>query len=353
MVTEQGGTADPGIWDAYVDEVWLGRHREEILEPELAIVDPHHHLWWDAPVRYRFEDLLADLGSGHAVHASIYMEAGAMHRADGPEHLRAVGETEYANGIAAMSASGQFGSARACAGIVGHCELRAGDASEELLQAHIAAGNGRFRGVRVNAYHDEYVRMGDVPPKGLLLDPDFRRGFARLAPLGLVADAMCLHTQLLELADLAAAFPDTAIVLNHVGGPTRVGPYAGQLDAVAADWSAGMRTLAGCPNVVVKLGGLANPFFCDLTFRSSARPPSSEDLAAAFRPWMEPTIEWFGAGRCMFESNFPADKCTCSYPVLWNAFKRLAQACSTDEKTALFAGTAARVYRLPAPAGRS
>jgi predicted TIM-barrel fold metal-dependent hydrolase len=203
----------------------------------------------------------------------------------------------------------------------------------------------------VNAYYDEYVRMGDVPLKGLLLDRDFRRGFARLAPHGLVADAMCLHTQLLELADLATAFPDTTIVLDHIGGPTRVGPYASRLDAVAADWSAGMRALAGCPNVVVKLGGLANPFFCDLTFRGRARPPSSEELAAAFRPWVEPTIEWFGADRCMFESNFPADKCTCSYPVLWNAFKRLAQGCSADERTAMFSGTAVRVYSLAASGG--
>jgi predicted TIM-barrel fold metal-dependent hydrolase len=345
MVIDDGSTTDAGIWDAYVDEDWLGRQREEILEPARPIVDPHHHLWWDTPVRYRFEDLLADLGSGHAVHTTVYMEAGAMYRADGPEHLRAVGETEYANGIAAMSASGQFGPTRVCGGIVGHCDLRAGDASEELLQSHIAAGNGRFRGVRVNAYHDEYVRMGDVPPKGLLLDREFRRGFARLAPLGLVADAMCLHTQLLELADLAATFPDTPIVVNHVGGPTRVGPYASRLDAVTADWSAGMRALARCPNVVVKLGGLVMPLN-GFGFHKREQPIGSVELAEATRDWYLHTIECFGVARCMFESNFPVDKASVSYRVLWNSFKRIAAGFSAAERAALFHDTAVRVYRL-------
>jgi L-fuconolactonase len=346
LASGAGGTAEPDVWRSYVDDEWLAQRHEEILDPALPIVDPHHHLWWDAPVRYRFEDLLADLATGHDVRATVYMEAGAMYRATGPDHLKSVGETEYANGIAAMSASGGFGPTRVCAAIVGHCDLRAGDASEELLTAHLAGGNGRFRAVRVNAYYDEYVRMGEVPPQGLLQDPQFRHGFSRLAPLGLVADTMCLHTHLLELADLAQTFPETTIVLNHVGGPTCVGPYASRPDEVSVAWSVGMQALARCPNVSVKLGGLANPFFCDITFRHDPLPPTSEELADAFRPWVEPALTWFGADRCMFESNFPADKFTCSYPVLWNAFKRLAQGCSVDEKAALFSGTATRVYRL-------
>jgi predicted TIM-barrel fold metal-dependent hydrolase len=269
-----------------------------------------------------------------------------MYRADGPEHLRSVGETEYANGIAAMSASGEFGRTRVCAGIIGHCELTAGDRSEELLLAHIGAGNGRFKGVRVNAYFDEYVRMGDVPPDGLLGMPEFRAGFARLAPLGLVADVMVLHRQLLDVADLAESHPETTIVVNHVGGPTLIGPYRERGAEVRARWEEGMRALARCANVHVKLGGLANPFFHGIDFRGSPMPPTSEQLADAFRPWFEPVIAWFGPNRCMFESNFPPDKVTCSYQVLWNAFKRLTAGCTPAEKSALFHDTAAAVYDL-------
>jgi predicted TIM-barrel fold metal-dependent hydrolase len=341
-VVDDSGSTD--IWRNYVDKGWLGRLHEDILEPDLAIIDPHHHLWWSQPVPYRFDDLLDDLASGHRVEATVYMEAGAMYRAVGPEHLRSVGETEYANGIAAMSASGGFGPTLACAGIVGHCDLTAGDRSEELLAAHLAAGNGRFKGVRVNAYFDEYVRMGDVPPDGLLRMPTFRDGFARLEPLGLVADVMVLHRQLPDLVDLADAFPGTSIVVNHVGGPTLVGPYREHGAEVRRLWRDGMRALSGCPNVRVKLGGLANPFFCGIDFRDSPDPPSSTQLAQAFQPWFEPVIEWFGADRCMFESNFPADKVTCSYQVLWNAYKRLAARLAPPEKRALFHDTAAAVY---------
>ncbi len=338
-------TDDPGVWQGYVDERRLAQRDEDVLEPDLPIIDPHHHVWWDLPVPYRFEHLMTDLGSGHNVRATVYMESNAMYRDEGPEHLRPVGETEYANGLAAMSASGQFGPVRACAGIVGHCDLTAGVAAEELLLAHVAAGNGRFRGVRINPYM-EFIAYGRVPPEGVLSQPDFRAGFAKVGPLGLVADAMCLHTQLLELADLARAFPDTAFVLNHVGGPTRVGPFAGQEEQVGREWSAGMRALAECPNVSVKLGGLANPFISDVNPRSSPLPPSSEQLAEALRPWIEPTISWFGPDRCMFESNFPPEKHNCSYTVLWNAFKRLAHQRPDNEKRALFHDTAARVYGL-------
>jgi predicted TIM-barrel fold metal-dependent hydrolase len=345
-VSQSQAVGSVDVWQNYVDDDWLARHREDILEPALPIIDPHHHLWWSEPVRYRFDDLVVDLNSGHDIRATVYMEAGAMYRTDGPEHLRPVGETEYANGVAAMSASGGFGSTRVCAGITGHCELTAGARSEELLLSHIAAGNGRFRGVRVNAYFDEYVRMGEVPADGLLMMREFRAGFAKLAPLGLVADIMVLHRQLLDVADLAESFPETTIVVNHAGGPTLVGPYRERAAEVRAVWTRGMEALARYPNVHIKLGGLANPFFHGLNFRGNPAPPSSDDLADAFRPWLGPLIEWFGPKRCMFESNFPADKVTCSYPVLWNAFKRVAAGCGSDEKSALFHDTAARAYSL-------
>jgi predicted TIM-barrel fold metal-dependent hydrolase len=338
-------TDDPGVWHEYIDQHWLAQRREEVLDPDLPIIDAHHHVWWERPFPYRFDRLLEDVSSGHNIRATVYIESNAMYRADGPEHLKPVGEIEYANGLAAMSASGLFGFTRACAGIVGYCDLTAGASAEEVLRAQIAAGNGRFRGVRIDPYLD-FIARGQVPAQGLLADAAFRRGFARLAPLGLVADAMCLHTQLLELADLASAFPDTQIVLNHVGGPTRVGPFADQTENVVAEWSAGMQAVARCPNVCVKLGGLGNPFFCNVNFRSGAVPPSSEDLSFAWRPWVEPTVTWFGPGRCMFESNFPPDKFGCSYTVLWNAFKRLARPYSASERNSLFYDTAARVYGL-------
>jgi predicted TIM-barrel fold metal-dependent hydrolase len=338
-------TDDLSAWQDYIDEEWLAWGQEEILEPDLPVIDPHHHVWWDRPLPYRFEHFLADLASGHNLRATVYMESSAMYRADGPEHLRAVGETEYANGLAAMSASGRFGPVRACAGIVGHCDLTGGKACEELLMAHIAAGNGRFRGVRINPYID-FIANGRLPAKGILSAPDFRRGFARLAPLGLVADAMCLHTQLLELVDLAQTFPDTTIVLDHVGGPTTVGSFAGHRQEIVNEWVTGMQALARCPNVAVKLGGLTNPFLCNINFRSNRQPPSSQELAQELRPWMEPAISWFGPERCMFESNFPPDKYNSTYAMLWNAFKRIAQPCSAGEKKALFFDTAARVYGL-------
>jgi predicted TIM-barrel fold metal-dependent hydrolase len=335
------------IWQNYIDDEWLGGCREAIIDPDLAIIDPHHHLWWNDPVPYRFDDLLADLGSGHRIEATVYTEAGAMYRAGGPAHLRSIGETEYANGIAAMSASGEFGPTRVCSGIIGHCELTLGDRSDELLAGHIAAGNGRFKGVRINAYFDEYVRMGEVPPDGLLRMTGFRAGFASLAPLGLVADVMVLHRQLSDVADLAQAFPETVIVLNHAGGPTLVGPYRDRRAEVRERWETGMQALAELPNVNVKLGGLANPFFCGIDFRSRPLPPTSQELADALRPWIEPVIEWFGPNRCMFESNFPADKVTCSYHVLWNAFKRLTTGCRAADKQDLFHDRAASAYSLP------
>jgi L-fuconolactonase len=345
-------TDDQGVWQGYVDEGRLAEREEDVLEPGLPIIDPHHHVWWELPLPYRFEDLMSDLGAGHNVRATVYMESNAMFREDGPEHLRPVGETEYANGLAAMSASGLFGPVRACSAIVGHCDLTAGKEAEELLAAHITAGNGRFRGIRINPYM-EFIAYGRIPPTGILSQPDFRAGFAQVGSQGLVADAMCLHTQLLELADLAQAFPETAIVLNHVGGPARVGPFAGQEEQIAREWAVGMQALAQCPNVSVKLGGLANPFISDMNPRSNELPPSSEQLAERLQQWIEPAISWFGPGRCMFESNFPPEKYNCSYRVLWNAFKRLAEQRPEGEKQALFHDTAARVYGLPLIGSRS
>ena len=331
---------------------WLARRREEALEPDLPIVDPHHHLI-DRPESgtYLLPDLLEDIGSGHNIVATVYLEWLSMYRASGPDDMRPVGEIEFANGVAAMSASGGYGTARVCAGIVGHADLALGGRVAGVLEAMIAAGGGRFRGIRFIAASDpDQGQWGGTAgrPQGLLLDPRVREGFARLAPLGLSFDAWLYHPQLADLVDLARAFPATPIVLNHVGGPIGLGRYKGKRDAVFADWSARIGELAACPNVHVKLGGLGMRMF-GFDVHEGELPPSSEQLATAWRPYVETCIEAFGPGRAMFESNFPVDRGAADYATLWNAFKRLAAGFSADEKAALFSRTAARVYRLDLP----
>jgi L-fuconolactonase len=321
---------------------------EEIIEPERPIVDAHHHIWDRPGWRYLFDDLRADLNSGHNVVATVYLEAAAMHRADGPEHLRPVGETEFANGVAAMSASGTYGPGRVCAGIVGHADLRLGERVQAVLEAHLSAGGGRFRGIRhVSAWDPDVnlVAPANPPPPGLLLDAAFREGFARLGPLGLSFDAWLYHRQIDDLAALARAFPDTPVVLDHVGGALGVRAYAGRRDEVFAEWARSMRGLAGCPNAYVKIGGMGMKVF-GFDFHERPRPPSSEALAAAWRPYVETCVEAFGAARCMFESNFPVDKGSYTYAAYWNACKRLTRGASAAERERLFRGTAAELYRL-------
>ena len=329
-------------------EDWLALHSEDVIDPARRIVDPHHHLWDRGGQRYLIDELAADIASGHNVVATVYVEARSMYRAGGAEALRPVGEVEFACGAAAMSASGGYGNAAICAGIIGHVNLMLGEAAAEVLEAEIAAGNGRFRGIRHSSPWDadpDVAGMYALRPKGLLLDPTFRKGFACLAPLGLSYDSWLFHPQIGELADLARAFPDTRIVLDHCGGPIGVGGYANRREEIFEAWKASIRDIAGCPNVVVKLGGLA---MCLLgyDFHQRPRPPSSEQAAAAWRPYIETCIEAFGPSRAMFESNFPPDKGQCSYQVIFNAFKRIAAQYSEPEKTALFSQTAADVYRL-------
>ena len=328
---------------------WLDRRREEIIEPDLPIVDPHHHLVERPETgRYLLPELLADTSDGHNITATVYLEWLSMYRAQGPVELRPVGEVEFANGVAAMAASGTYGRTQICAGIVGYADLTLGAPVEKVLQAMIQAGGGRFRGIRfITASHPEQAAWSSavIRPEGLLMNPKLREGFARLAPLGLSFDAWMYHTQLSELVDLARAFPGTQIVLDHVGGAIGLGPYAGKRDEVFVAWSRQIHELATCPNVHIKLGGLGMRMF-GFTHHLGELPPSSEELAAAWRPYIETCIAAFGPERAMFESNFPVDKGSCSYSVLWNAFKRIAAGCSAAERAALFAGTATKLYRL-------
>ena len=327
---------------------WQELTKEDPIDPERPIIDPHHHLWDYPTSRYLLEDILADTGSGHNVVKTVFIECLSKYRTDGPAQMRPVGESEFVTSIAAASESGKYGPTRVASGIVGFADLTLGEAVAPVLAAHIEAGGGRFKGIRhAAAWHaDESIANAHThPPQGLMADAAFRRGFAQLHPHGLSFDAWIYHTQLQELADLARAFPQTEIVLDHVGTPLGLGPYAGQRAAVFQDWKRAIPAVAACDNVVVKLGGLAMKV-CGFDWHKAHQPPTSQMLAATMAPYFEYCIEQFGVQRCMFESNFPVDKVSCGYTVLWNAFKRMTHALSQAEQTALFHDTAARVYRL-------
>lgn len=326
--------------------IWAAQRQEEALEPDLPIVDAHHHLWDDERGRYAADEFMADVTSGHNVVATVYMQHKSMYRAGGPEALRPVGEVEYINGIAAASASGRYGAIRLCEGIVGHANLLIGDQVQPVLEALIAAGNGRLQGVRhIAAWDAGSASVVNSAPRHLLLDPQFRRGLARLQALGLCFDTYLYFPQLDELTGVLAAFPDTRVVLNHVGGPLGLPPYL-QRDEVFSTWRARIDKLARFPNLNVKLGGLGM-LYSGWDFHLREQPASSVELAAAWLPYIETCIEAFGPNRCMFESNFPVDKQSCGYGVLWNAFKRITQDYSPAEKSALYHDTAVRSYRLP------
>jgi predicted TIM-barrel fold metal-dependent hydrolase len=331
---------------------WLELTVEEPLEPGLPICDPHHHLWdmraARVSERYLLDEILEDIGSGHNIESTVFIECGAMYKTAGPEALRPVGETEFVNGIAAMSAAGLYGPTRVAAGIVGTADLRLGQAVEAVLDAHIGAGGGRFRGIRQAAAWDADPSLPvsrTNPGSGLFLREDFRAGFRHLAPRQLTFEAWCYHRQIPDVTALARAFPETTIILNHFGGPLGIGSYAGQADDVYAEWRTAISEVATCPNVVAKLGGI-NMEINGFGWHERAQPPSSDELAQATRHYYEFTIEKFGVDRCMFESNFPVDKVSCSYAVLWNSFKRLTAGYSPADKAKLFHDTAARIYRL-------
>ena len=335
----------PVIHHLGLKPAWLATRREDALEPDLPIVDPHHHLW-EREGGYLLDELVADLTSGHRVVATVFAQCGYAYRTSGPLPLRPVGETEFVAGVA-RQAEQRGVKTRVCAGIVGYADMELGDDVAAVLQAHIDAGAGRFRGIRHITARDEGFNASLLgrPPADLLQRPAFHRGLARLQAMGLSFDAWLYHPQIPQLVDLARAFPELPIVLNHVGGPLAVGPYRGKRDEVLATWRAAMRELSACPNVHIKLGGLAMGI-CGFEFHLQPVPPSSEQLSAAWRPYLDASIELFGARRCMFESNFPVDKAMCSYAVLWNAFKRVAAGASADEKAWLFKDTAQSFYKL-------
>ena len=326
---------------------WVDQIQEDTLEPDLPICDPHHHLWDHPQNRYLLDELLADIGSGHNVVSTVFMECGSMYRASGAESLRPVGETEFVNGIAAMSASGGYGSSRACAAIVSYANLNLGSAVGDVLDAHMAASD-RFRGIRHASGWDASEAVRDshtAPTRHMLAEDKFREGFAELGKRKLTFDAWLYHSQIPELTDLARAFPDTTIIFDHFGGPLGIGPYEGQREAIFEQWQQDVADLATCMNVHPKLGGLVMPIN-GFGFHKRAKPATSDELVEATERYYLHMIEHFGAERCMFESNFPVDKASCSYHVLWNSFKKLSKPFSAEERRNLFHDTAVRVYTV-------
>jgi len=325
---------------------WLNLVEEAPREADRPLLDAHHHLWDHPGNRYLHGELCADAAK-HNVRQTVFVECLSEYRQQGSESLRPVGETEFVE-AQANSAAVQTDGVQTATGIVGFADLTLGADVSAVLAAHCAASPARFRGIRHVAAWDasDAIRASHThPPPHLFARDDFRAGFAELEKHGLLFESWCYHTQLHEVADLARAFPRTTIVVDHVGGPLGIGPYAGRREAVFEHWQAGIRDIAACPNAVVKLGGLAmaiNGF----GWHKRDLPPGSRELEQAFAPWMHYCIEQFGVERCLFESNFPVDRVSCSYTVLWNAFKRLAAGYSQAQQDALLHDNALAVYGL-------
>jgi predicted TIM-barrel fold metal-dependent hydrolase len=332
---------------------WLALTSEPTLEPEIPICDPHHHFWDFRTARvpyqrYLLHELAADINSGHNVRSTVFIEARAMYRSDGPEEMRPVGEVEFVQGLAAASSSGLYVPGRAAAAIVGHADLNLDERVEPVLEALQAASPNRFRGIRHSVTWDPHPEVENTAAhniQGQLASDSFRSGARVLARKGLSFEGWMYFPQLPELADFARAVPDLTIILNHIGGLLRVGPYANRDDEVLATWRSGVAAVAACPNVNIKLGGIGMPR-TGFDWHARDVPIGSEELAESMAPLMNYCIEQFGADRSMFESNFPVDKVSYSYNVMYNAFKRLSKGYSADERAAMFHDTAARVYRI-------
>ena len=326
---------------------WLALVTEDIVDPDRPIIDTHHHLWespspWGV---YLLDDLWADTGSGHNIEKTVFIDCRANYREDGPDHLKPVGETEFVAAVAAKSAKNA--DQATIAAIVGHADMNRGEAVEEVLAAHEAAGNGLFRGIRHAGPNDEtgtLTNAGRGRPCPYSRD-DFRTGVKTLGKLGYTYDTWHFFHQNQDYLALARAVPDTLMILDHFGTPLGVGAYAGKQEEIFEQWRQDMAAIAECPNVVAKLGGMAMPdngFGWD----QNDRPPTSDEFAAAQKRYYLHTIECFGPDRCMMESNFPVDKLSISYQVLWNGLKKIVADFSEDEKHAMFYGTAERVYRI-------
>jgi L-fuconolactonase len=325
---------------------------ERILDPDIEIVDAHHHLFKRPALTYMFEDYLVDASAGHRIVATVYVETQAFAARRGPELFRPLGEIEFANGVGAIGASGLYGDCRICAAIVGYTDFRAGDAVGAYLDRAMCLAPERFRGVRQIAIDDPttapYRFIPVAPPRGLLKHPEFRRGFRHLSPRGLCFEAAVFHHQLHDVYDLADAFPDTTIIVNHCGQAMMMEMDEAARNEAFGAWRSALRDCAKRPNILCKVGGLGLPFW-GFGFEERADPIGYGELATAWRPFVETTIELFGVDRCMMESDYPIDSRSGGFVPLWNALKHIVRASGPDEKAALFRRTAARVYAIDLP----
>jgi L-fuconolactonase len=343
-----------------LEEIFSGTrpaaHEEAVIEPELPIVDAHHHLLDFPGFRYLFDEIRADVESGHNILSTVYVECSTMYRNYGPQAERPLGEVEFATGIAAMSASGNYGPTKICDGVVGYADLKLGGAVEEILEAQLCIAGTRFKGIRKIAFYDPDPIFNTAPfgedMPGILQDSRFLEGFAKLLPFGLSFDVCVYFTQLDDVRALARRHPETPIIVNHIGVPLGVAAYAGRRDEIFATWSENVRRVAAEPNTYIKLGGLGTPHL-GAGYHRRKVAASSEELARDWRPYFETCIEAFGTNRCMFEGNAPVDLGASSYRVIWNAFKRICAGASAAEKDDLFRKTASTVYRLDADCGSS
>jgi len=329
---------------------WLAKTQEETLEPEISICDPHHHFWVARPEpvhyqQYLLPELSSDVGSGHNVKSTVFIEVRCEYRTDGPDEMKPVGEVEYIQTIADAADAGNEGLTKAAAAIIGHADLKLGDGVRPVLEAMQAASPNRFRGVRHSVGYDESPELANRDIKGALGTDGYRAGAKVLASMGLVLENSLYYHQLSELADFARAVPELPIVLNHIGGLVRVGPYANRDEEVMPEWRKGVEEVSKCPNIIMKLGGVGQLRY-GYYWHDRETAIGSEELAQELGPLMEHCIQQFGPDRCMFESNFPVDKISYSYNVIYNAFKRLSKGYSPTERAAMFHDTAARVYNI-------
>jgi L-fuconolactonase len=327
------------------NDEWVERTQEDIIEPELPIIDAHHHLWVRGGHRYLLPEFVDDVATGHNIVGTVFAECHSMYRKDGPEELKSLGETEFVTGCAAMGDSGTFGDTKYCQGFISNVDLMLGDQTKAIFEQHIERSAGRFKGIRYTTAWDKHDKIpSPSSTEHLLLDSNVLAGAKVMAELGLTLDCWVYHPQLDDVAQLAAAVPNLTIVLNHTGVPILGGPYREKHEEVHRDWLAGIKKVSANPNVFIKVGAFPIRKSGDGIDRSL--PPTSIEIAEVWKPWMQECIEVFGPSRSIFESNFPVQKLFASYHVTWNAFKRIAVDASDDEKRWLFHDAAIAAYRL-------
>ncbi|MDB9998728.1 amidohydrolase [Alphaproteobacteria bacterium] len=335
-----------------VRQEWLNQLIEDPILPNIPIIDPHHHLWDVGFGRYYIEELLEDINSsGHNILSTVYIMSSSntkIYSKDGLEEFKPLTEIEFATSEGKRADLIPNNKVKVNASIVGCVDLTYGNKLKPVLEKAVNISEGRLKGIRMllASHTDPRISSGAVKSDlGLMLHPNFIDGAKCIQDANLSLDFWIYHTQLNEMEKIARALPDLTIILNHIGGPIHLGEYEGKQAATHREWRSAMMRLSRIPNINVKLGGLGMAVN-GAKFHNSKFPPNSVQLSDVWKPWIYETIDMFGFDRCMFESNFPVDKGSCSYGALWNAFKVLAKDMSDDEINKLFSKNAAKIYKI-------